>query len=306
MKRYTRSQFFFSILTAIIVGVGTAYIGITGVEVALRPPDFFKTFSSHITYAAEDVREEVGDDLSITDSSSAAISALAYSVESLDKGNVLLEKDASKPLPIASVTKLITAVVALNLFRDTDTITITGKMLDTEGDTGHLRLEEKYRISEILYPMLLVSSNDAAEAISQSYDSSHGKGAFVGAMNGWVKSIGALHTSFRDASGLSPQNVSTAHDLSLITKWIKENKPLIFDITLTKAKTIRTHTWINPTHFLNLSSYSGGKNGFIPEARLTNVSIFSLGEPKRLYAVTLLGSQNRDKDTLAVLNQAVK
>lgn len=314
MKNYSRSQFFLSILTALIVGVGTAYAGIAGVEIASNFNfETLPRFSSTITYAAEDVREEVGDDMTLTGeiisaapASTARISAKAYSVESLDKGNILLEKDADKVLPIASVTKLITAVTTLALFKETDTITITSKMLTTEGNTGRLRAGEKYKINEILYPMLLVSSNDAAEAVAQSYDSAYGKGKFVGAMNAWAKSIGATHTSFRDATGLSPQNVSTAHDLLLITKWIKENKPQIFEITLTKAKTIRTHTWVNPSHFLNLSSYSGGKNGFIPEANLTNVSIFSLGEPKRLYSVVLLGSTNRDRDTLAVLNQAVK
>lgn len=313
MPDYSHRQFFFSISTAIIVGVSIAYIGITGFQF-LKNGGSIKNFSNAVSYAAEDVQEEVSDDITLsnesltipTNSSPIPISALAYSVQSLDKDNVLVEKDSERVLPIASITKLITAVVAKKLFTDDDTVTITTKMLSTEGNTGHLRLGEKFKIGEILYPLLLVSSNDAAVALSQSYDSHHGSGKFVMAMNDWAKSIGAYRTYFRDASGLSPDNVSTAHDLSLITKWIKENKPEIFYITLTNAKTIRTHTWVNPTHFLSLSSYTGGKNGFTTEAHLTSISLFALGSPKRLYSVVLLGSKARDRDTLALLNEAVK
>ncbi len=318
-------QFFFSIITALVTGVGVAYIGIMAVSLFQKPQIFAfirsanlsAIFSQRMVYEAH-AEEDAGEDLTFTGenltaltsdttgASDSAISALAYSVQSLDKDNVLVEKDAERLLPIASVTKLITAVLAKKLFNDDDLVTITQKVLDTEGATGKLKLNERYKIKEILYPLLLVSSNDAAEAISQAYDRKKGNGAFIKEMNAWVNDIGAYRTYFKDASGLSPQNVSTARDLSIIAKWIKENQPGIFDITLTKAKTIRSHTWVNPTHFLSLSSYTGGKNGYIPEASLTNISLFELGSPKRLYSVVLLGSKARDKDTLGVLNKAVK
>jgi D-alanyl-D-alanine carboxypeptidase len=328
--RPTRSQFLFSILTAIFVGIGAAYISIGAVEVvknpklvtnavatvatATRDVTFSNLLSKHFQYEAE-AEEDAGKDITFSgeiltsatvDSSSSAISALAYSVQSLDKDNILIEKDSDRLLPIASVTKLITAVVATKLMKPDDTIEITSNVLAIEGTSGKFRSGEKYKVKEILYPLLLVSSNDAAEAISLAYDKKYGKGKFVKEMNNWVGQIGAYRTYFKDASGLSPQNVSTARDLSIIAKWIKDNEPGIFDITLTKSKTIRTHTWVNPTHFLSLSSYTGGKNGYIPEARLTNVSLFALGTPKRLYSVVLLGSQSRDKDTISVLNKAVK
>lgn len=312
MPSHNRPQFFLSIATAMFVGVGIAYIGIMTAQLAARPQVISQIFSRTFVYAAEENEEEVEDDITLTGESIFAlnpvnaISATAYGVQSLDKGNVLVEKDSDRLLPIASVTKLITAVVAKKLYKETDSVVITSKMLVTEGNTGKLRLGEKYKIGEILYPLLMVSSNDSAEAIAQTYDAKKGKGKFVKEMNEWVNSIGAFRTYFHDASGLSPQNVSTVHDISIIAKWIKENEPEIFDITLTKAKSIRTHTWTNPTHFLSLSSYGGGKNGYTPEASLTNVSIFALGSPARLYSVVLLGSKNRDKDTLAVLNQAVK
>lgn len=313
-----------------VTGVGIAYIGIWGIQTAKNPEPLATKISSAVStvsswnlphlfaqelaYEADGVREEVGEDILFTgenltaqDPSGAAISALAYSVQSLDKNNVLISKDADRPLPIASITKLATAVVARKLFKEDDRVTITKDILSTEGIAGRFKLGDIYRVDDILYPLLMVSSNDAAEALSQTYDARHGKkGKFVAAMNDWAHSIGATKTFFKDASGLSPQNVSTAHDLSLIAKWINENDPEIFKITLTKSKNVGKYSWTNPTHFLSFSSYTGGKNGYTPEAKLTTLALFSLGDPKRLYSVVLLGSKSRDKDALTILNEAVK
>lgn len=328
MQRKSGSQFFVSIATAVLVGVGIAYGGIFAMQLATRKavakpqvkaavvsikeaseedtdPTFISRFSRAFSYSAQE-NDGAAEEESLTSSVNPGVSAVAYSVASIDKGNTLIEKDAERLLPIASVTKLITAVVARKLFKQNDMIEITSRALATEGDSGKLRLGEKMKVGEIMYPLLLVSSNDAAEALAQTYDATHGKGKFVAEMNAWASSVGAYRTYFRDPSGLSPQNVSTARDIALIAKWIRDNDPGIFDITLTKAKSIRLHTWINPTHFLNLSSFEGGKNGYTTEANLTSVSIFSFGFPKRYYSIVLLGSTQRDADTLAVLNKALK
>ncbi len=268
-------------------------------------PTFISRFSRVFKYSAETGVEDF-EETSLSATVNPSISALAYSVTSIDKGNTLVEKDADRLLPIASVTKLVTAVVAKKLLGEGETVEITSRMLSTEGNTGRLRLGEKFKVKEILYPLLMVSSNDAAEALLESYDTLYGRGKFVKEMNNWTSSIGAYRTYFRDSSGLSPDNISTARDISIIAKWIKENDPNIFDITLTKTKNLRAHTWTNPAHFLNLSSYDGGKNGYTAEAGLTNLSLFSFGSPKRYYSVVLLGSKQRDADTLAVLNKALK
>ncbi len=312
-----------------MVGVGIAFFSIEGLKFATRTklssevavmkekniqetageedPTFVSKFSRGFIYSSSQVPETPEEIAGkVPADYITGISALAYSVTNLERESVVIEKDADRLLPVASITKLVTAVVAKKLFDKSKQISITVRMLSTEGDTGRLRFGEKYKIGEILYPLLMVSSNDAAEAIAQSYDTLNGRGKFVKEMNAWANSIGAYRTYFKDASGLSFNNLSTANDISIIAKWIKVNEPEIFDITLTKAKTIRTHTWINPTHFLNISSYQGGKNGYTTEANRTSVSLFYLGFPKRLYSVVLLGSMQRDADTLAVLNEVLK
>jgi D-alanyl-D-alanine carboxypeptidase len=122
-------------------------------------------------------------------------------------------------------------------------------------------------------------------------------------MNDWVQSIGAYRTYFADPSGLSPDNVSTVNDMALILDWIRLKEPEIIDITALKTKTIRAHTWVNPTHFLSWSYYIGGKNGYTTEANRTGAALFKLGKNKNVYAVIVLGSGNRDADVIKLLEK---
>lgn len=263
-------------------------------------PTFVYRFSRVLIYSANDKKANAVD--YFLNNQKSSITSPAFIITNVDDDTALLEKNADKLMPIASITKLVTAVVASEVFDKDKYIEITKGALATEGDTGSFKLGEKLKVKEIFYPLLMVSSNDAAEALARSY----GRSGFINRMNDWVNSIGAYRTYFRDPSGLSPDNVSTARDIATIASWIKKNKPEIFDITMTKTKVVRSHTWTNPTHFLNISAYEGGKNGYTPEALLTNISLFSLGDPKKTYAVALLRSSDRDNDTLEALREALK
>lgn len=268
-------------------------------------PTYSSRFTNSVIYSAEQNQEIIESTIkSLPKTSIKNVTAKEYIVHNIDDDSIIIQNNNEVVKPIASVTKLITAVMARKLLDQDSYIIITQKILNVYGNEGHLRLGEKLKVSELMYPLLLVSSNDTAEALASSY--SGGRQKFIREMNDWVNSIGAYKTYFRDASGLSPDNVSSANDLIIITKWILKNDPEIFDITLNKDKTIRTHTWTNPTHFLNLSTYVGGKNGYTPEANRTSVSLFKIGKQKKLFAVVLLGSASRDNDTLDLLDEAVK
>ena len=235
-----------------------------------------------------------------------SISAKAYYVAPLGSGentgsvfNEKLEKNSTDIMPIASVTKLVTAVVASQGLNKNTTVYLTPSALATEGDSGHFSKGDELSVQEILYPLLMTSSNDAAEALAEAF----GRDAFITEMNAWVQRIGARGTFFEDASGLSPHNVSTARDLHTIMEWIYKNRPDLIEITHTKTYKARRMTWTNPTHFLNLSSYVGGKNGYTDEAGSTNVSVFNISRNGVIvpYAIVLLKTSDRDKDTLTVV-----
>jgi D-alanyl-D-alanine carboxypeptidase len=232
-----------------------------------------------------------------------AVSAESYTITSLSTGKILYSQNADEVLPIASLTKLVTAVVALDTIPNKK-VKITNTDLAEEGNTGKLIAGETFSIKELLYPLLMVSSNDAATAIARSY----GERQFVAQMNAWAWSIGAENTSFVDPAGLSYGNVSNTKDMVKIISWIQENRPEIFDITLLKTKNIRTHTWTNKIPFLNMSEYAGGKNGFTDEAKRTSISLFSypeLGKDFEKIAIIVLKSTDRNKDVLALLHSIV-
>lgn len=235
--------------------------------------------------------------LSLPAGSDSKITALAYYVKDLKTGAVAAEYDQDRLLPIASLTKLVTAVVARKLISPDTKITITPEVMATYGNTADFKAGETFTAGDLLYPLLLVSSNDAAEAYAQSY----GRQRFLQAMNSFAQSIGAYRTTFNDASGLSPQNESTAEDMTTIVQWIRAHDPEIISVTELKSKTLRGHVWVNPTHFLSWSYYLGGKNGYTDEADRTAISLFALGPNRDPYIIVLLGSDNRDADMIRLL-----
>ncbi len=235
---------------------------------------------------------------------SGRITASAYMVKNITTGQIWTEYDSERLKPIASLTKLITAEVARRTIPKSTRITITPAVTNTFGNTAGFKAGETYTAEELMYPLLIVSSNDAAEALARSL----GRTRFLKEMNNLMQEIGAYRTYFDDPSGLSPLNVSTAADLAIILEWLRKNDTAVLDLTLVRAKTLHGHTWVNPTHFLSWSYYLGGKNGFTDEAGKTGASILELGPvqangKKDVYAIVVLGSSNRDEDVIRLINK---
>ncbi len=225
------------------------------------------------------------------------VTAVAYLVRNTENGQIVAGQNPDKLVPIASLTKLVTAAVADRLIEDDKTIKISGEVMKIYGNTGQFKVGETVRARDLYFPLLMVSSNDAAESLARSY----GRRQFIQAMNDFVQSIGAYRTTFVDPSGLSADNRSTVNDLAMILEWIRLNKPEIMEITKLKTKTVRTHTWVNPSHFLSWSNYEGGKNGYTDEANRTAVALFAMGKEKIIYEIIILGSKVRDADMVKLL-----
>ncbi len=201
---------------------------------------------------------------------SPQISALSYLVADLETGKVLASQNINDQLPIASVTKLMTAIVAdESLGLDTQT-TLQSEAINTYGTQGELKKGEKYTVAELFYPLLLESSNDAAEALAQVKD----RESFIQDMNSKASSIGLLNTYYDDASGLSSENTSTVTDLFRLAQYISKYRNYIFDISTQLTKEIRGKTWLNNSRFRSDKNYVGGKNGFTDEAQKTQLVLF--------------------------------
>jgi D-alanyl-D-alanine carboxypeptidase len=258
-------------------------------------------FTRTIRYTADEEEGLIeGATKNIPASELGKITATAYYVKNLSADKDIADQGKDKVMPIASVTKLVTAVIARRAIDEEERITIGRDIVSTYGNTAAFSIGETFRAADLYYPLLMVSSNDAAEALAQAY----GRKEFVSLMNEFAQNIGAYRTNFKDPSGLSPDNVSTPSDVALIVDWIRKNDPEIINITAEKSRVVRNHTWINPTHFLNWSNYIGGKNGYLPEANRTGVSLFTLGPKKDVYAIIILGSEARDRDVINLLEKA--
>ena len=135
-----------------------------------------------------------------------------------DTDQVLFSKNPTAVLPIASITKLMTALVVLDagLSMD-DRLLITQEDVDTEKGSGsRLRVGTALTRGEMLHLALMASENRAAHALGRTFPG--GLEAFVPAMNRRASALGMHHTTFVEPTGLSSRNQSTARDLSLLVR----------------------------------------------------------------------------------------
>ncbi len=234
------------------------------------------------------------------------VSAEEYLVGNIETGEIYIAKNTKKIFPIASISKLITALLVNNVLKPDQEITITNKMLEPYSDAGHLSPGEVYSPMELLYPLLLESSNDAAEAIAESY----GYDDFIYEMNSIVYEIGMENTSFSDPSGLSYMNKSNAEDLFVLAKYIfNYDKPIlnitkkVDMITSTTGHGEQVYKNINP--FSLESNFIGGKTGRTNEAKESMLSLFNYKNGDKSYniAIIVLRSEfnERENDTKALL-----
>jgi hypothetical protein len=231
-------------------------------------------------------------------------SGLAYVVADVDTGEVIIEKNSDMIMPIASISKLITALVAKQNMDMHGTVTVTRSSIDTYGTSGGLRVGEKILVNDLFYPLLMESSNDAAEVLAYGY----GRDKFIELMNKKAEELGMSNTSFFEPSGLSEKNVSTAEDLQILLRHITKEHPELWDISRVRQYSILKHSWGNGSSIARKPSFIGGKNGFTYEAYNTTASVFELGinGVTRRIAVTLLKSNARENDVDSLLRFVTK
>ncbi len=230
------------------------------------------------------------------------VSALAYLVGDLDTGEIILEKNKEEQYPIASVSKLMTATVATDLIQkdDSDIAKVSQKALNALGKNGNFKVGEKIKVTDTFYPLLLESSNDAAEIIAEYFK----RDSFIKMMNQTALKLELNKTSFEDPSGLSKNNKSTVLDMFKLAGYINQQKPELFKITTQKSYSNKKHNWFSINQFLDEKNYTGGKSGYTDPAQQTVISTFSipLGETgTRHIAITLLQSKDRHKDVEDIL-----
>lgn len=156
--------------------------------------------------------------------------ASAFGVVDLETAKVLAEKNFSKKLPIASLTKIMTAAVALDLSSPDEQFTVSEKASVQIPTKVMLKPEEKYSLEFLLKSALISSANDSAQVIREGIDQKYGSGLFIRAMNKKADILGLKNTHFASSQGYDdPLNYSSVEDLSTLSAYAL-NYPLIAQI----------------------------------------------------------------------------
>jgi len=192
----------------------------------------------------------------------------------LNKENktILYEKNINQKTAIASLTKLMTAVIVIDKYPLDSKIEITAEMLKAWGTSGELIEGEHVTIKNLLYIMLIESSNDAAECLASRVE----RGNFMYLMNEKARSLKLRSTHFVNPSGLDEPNgeynQSTAKDLTLLVSHIIKNYPIIYDALSKNTHTIiseegNVHYLTNTNTLLKEIPYeTWGKTGYTEQA----------------------------------------
>lgn len=217
-------------------------------------------------------------------------------------GRILFEKDAEAPLPMASTTKIMTCILALEEGKMDDIVTTSKRASVAPPVKLHLKVGEKQRLGDLLYALMLQSDNDVAVAIAEHIGGS--VEAFCEMMTEKAKAIGAMHTTFKTPNGLDAEgHGSTAYDMALIGAYAMNN-PEFVKIVTTQNITIPTQPTENSkVHDLQCKnrfvySYQGAngiKTGFTNKAGHCFVGAAKKGDMQLVAAALGSGWGNRGK-----------
>jgi serine-type D-Ala-D-Ala carboxypeptidase (penicillin-binding protein 5/6) len=227
-------------------------------------------------------------------------------------GQIMYQKNPQQKLPIASLVKIMTVIVALENHKLTDSFYISDRAAGMEPDKMLLIGGETLSLEELLDGVFLVSANDAAEAIAE--ESVGGRDEFIELMNKEAVQIGMKDTKFINPTGLEEDGVeqySTALDVALMGRYAIKHWPEIVNISsqphILIPKT-ETHQDYDLYSGINLvTTYPGVvglKTGYTPEAGLTLITL-ARREGHEVLGV-LLGSENRREEARELLDYSFK
>lgn len=231
----------------------------------------------------------------------SAASALAADIET---GEMLFEKNKNDAYPTASLTKLMTAIVASEEIKPSRVLAVGDEALATYGNSAGLSRGEAFRADDLMHGLILESSNDIAALFQLAVPH------FVEKMNAKATDLGLRKTFYDDASGLSQKNITSAADLYILLRRMDATHPELLAISRERVYTAvssgkkRTHIWRNVNWPAGDKRYLGGKAGFTDESIQTMAGIWNTRMAEyggRRIAIALMGSRNRVSDVRAII-----
>ena len=196
-----------------------------------------------------------------------------------DSHRILYSKNIHKARSVASISKIMTAIIAIESNKLPDIVTVGTEIKDAYGSGIYIKENEKISLEDLVYGLMLRSGNDAALAIANYVGGS--VDSFVDMMNEKAIFIGMKNTTFNNPSGLDEKkgNYSTTYDMALLTSYAMKNETYR-KITSTKKHKVKTnmnyYSWTNKNKLLFSYKYTtGGKTGYTEIAKRTLVTTAS-------------------------------
>ncbi|MFH1284312.1 MAG: D-alanyl-D-alanine carboxypeptidase family protein [Candidatus Peregrinibacteria bacterium] len=239
------------------------------------------------------------------------VDAKATIIVDLDTGTVLYEKNADARLPIASITKLMTAFIITEDDRLNETVTISENAANTEGSNMFLRGGEIMALENLFYGVMINSANDAAVALAE-----HNSGtvdSFVKKMNEKAQELGLSNTHYSNPIGLdTPNNYSSARDLAKLGREVYKNQFIKHAVELKELEVKSVdgkyvHALKSTNELLENEFFhvKGLKTGSTDLAGLCFVSIAESDEGNEILTV-VLNSPDRFRETKILIDWAFR
>lgn len=197
----------------------------------------------------------------------------------MDSGRILYEKNPNEKRLIASTTKIMTAILAIENGNLNKNVIVGEEVLKMYGTNIYIEVGEKISMKDLLYGLLMRSGNDASVVIAKEIGKT--EDGFVKMMNQKAKEIGMKNTNFKNPHGLDDEtkNYSTAYDMALLSSYAYKNETYRKISSTKKYETSndkKSYLWYNRNKLLTMYKYStGGKNGYTPVAGKTLVTTAS-------------------------------
>lgn len=279
--KHPQTRFYIDIIALFLLGSFTIFYPVIGPQITPDKPSVKAAFYSGplVPVSANIAPPEV--------------SATSILITDLDSGIVMYEKNPHQRLKPASLTKIMTSLVALDYY-NTDSVLSVKNGQNATGSTVKLKKGDKLNASDLLFALLVPSGNDAAITLAENYPG--GYQAFIDRMNSKATEMGLQNTHFVNVSGVeSPNHYTSAYDISIIAQSALQ-RPLFASIVSTQKVTIKSlkgnfYPLETTNILLGEPGIFGVKTGWTPEAGECLVILVEKDDHKVL--ISLLNSSDR-------------
>lgn len=252
------------------------------------------------------------------------VRASSYVVLDIQRGTVIAEKNSQATVPLASITKVMSALVARNVLPKNSEVTIRKEFLDEEGDSG-LRDGEVFKLGDLLDLSLIVSSNDGARSIASvagafmlgTKDYTFGRSEFIREMNIEAQKLGLTSLTFTNETGLDNTDGTTggkgnAQDVAKLFAYTLKRYPDLLEATHKNTDTVKSVQYIHDVENTNtilgeIPNIIASKTGFTNMAGGNLAVVFDAGFGRPI-AIVVLGSttEGRFSDVVALASSTLQ